>query len=175
MSFKAGVLALSTWLAACFSSPGGHPAGAGLPRITHFDTRDISYILVADDVATEARARYREAAKDTLEDMVCLYGRIGRDTMYIDTIRVADITGRTRHSVSYRGANNQGCAITPRFLGTWHTHLSGPWPVSSSQDNASYWRDTRAVLLTVAVGEGPDGILVYWALRDGRWGLARWQ
>lgn len=156
------------------------PAGHGLPLIYHYNTARISAVRFSDDMRREFVAGYGAAQKRGLENAWCLYGRRIADTLVVDSIAPAEVAVRADTMVRFASGARLGCRRSQGYVGNAHTHLAingrPTLAVGSPADMAAFWYDTRAVLILVGVGQRPQdrALIVYWCLRDGRWGFLTW-
>lgn len=161
---------------ACAHAP--QPAGEALPRIEHYDTREMRHVWVSRTVSQMAANTYRVSMLEQLETALCFYGRVKADTVFITHAVRADMLRRTAMSVEFTFPQiDFGCHDAQGFVGTWHSHLPIPdvLVIASPQDQLAWFHDQRAIMLFVGVGFTEEGdVRVYWQLRDGRYGYMRW-
>lgn len=166
-------------LVACAPAAFHGPAGAWLPAIVHYDTRNLARLHFTPVSLVSLGETWVRAQAEQLEDAACLRGRIALDTLLIEGLVRAEVVERTPHRIAMTAARGgqQGCSDLD-FIGGAHTHLvinGAPSSCAPSPDDLlTFWADTRAVLLAVICFASLDGakaeVVLFWVVRDGRFG-----
>jgi hypothetical protein len=73
----------------------------------------------------------RMAGHSTLPDaevVLCLFGRVSQDTVYVERVSEAEYTERSTltNGVESPGARYYPCEA-PDYIGAYHSHPAGPW------------------------------------------------
>lgn len=158
--------------ALCFGCSGcGSARPWDLPKVEHYDTRNLAAIVFDTAAAIELMSMLDGALRDRAEDARCLLGSIANDTLRVIYAVRPRIYERTDSTVTY-------ACRTRNLIGKAHVHLiRDPQyfsPSPSRQDIMEFYGDSETLIRLVVSPSQRGTVIVVFAMRDGRSGYAEW-